>query len=77
MDKSKAVESSKSCEKVESDQPSISLPTDLVGKIRRFIALANNLLMTIPVEGNQVLKSAEVMNLAIELHEKLEGVKSE
>lgn len=72
-----AVKSPKSEDVRVPAQPSISLPTDLVDKIRNFIALTNNHLMAIPVQGDLILGSAKVMNLAIEIHEELEVIKNE
>lgn len=75
MSKSKAVESSKSDDNSVPIQPSISLPTDLVDELHAFIALTNNYLMTISVQGDQILQSAEIMNNAMSLHKKLEEAK--
>lgn len=65
----------KSNQKCRENQVQIS--HDLFKKIQSFVALSNNHLMTIPVEGNQILNSAKVMNMALEIHEELEELENE
>ena len=72
-----AVKSPKSEDVRVPAQPSISLPTDLVDKIRNFIALTNNHFMAIPVQGDLILGSAKVMHRSIECQEALEVMKKE
>ncbi len=75
---------SSKCEKpVDSDvsmdnsEPSISLPIDLFDKLHSYIALSNNYLMSISVEGDKILQSAELMNKAMELHKELDHAKKD
>lgn len=52
------------------------LSQEMFEKIHAFIALSNNHLMSIPVQGDQILVSAEIMNMANELHKALEELKN-
>lgn len=71
MDNSKTCEKPKDVLPTDNSEPSSSLPTELIDKIRKFIALANNHVMSVPVEGDAILRSAEVMNKAQEIFKEL------
>lgn len=54
----------------------IKIPITLLSQIHAFIALSNNVLMSIPVCGDQILDSAKVMNMANDLHKELKDLKN-
>lgn len=61
---------------VEYNAEKVSLPKSLLEEIHNFIALSNNHLMNIPVQGDDILHSAEIMKLAGKLHKELEEIKN-
>lgn len=69
--------SSKSAEKSrDSVEIMVNVPSHLLVKLHAFIAHTNNHLMSISVCGDNILKSAEIMKLAMELHKELERIEN-
>ena len=55
----------------------LHLPIELVQKLHTFTAASNNYLFTLPVDGDNILKSAKLMNEATTIFNQLSELLNE